>query len=95
MGMYLAEILGWALIGAAALDGRLDLGRLVAWLLLVVSNIPLRLGTAWLNGSFAVDLGRILKTRLLAGALRVDIDAVKHQGAGQLLGRVTESQALL
>jgi ATP-binding cassette, subfamily B, bacterial len=82
------------LIGAAALDGRLDLAWLVAWLLLLVSNIPLRLGAAWLDTTFALDLGRILKKRLLAGALRMDFDAIRHQGAGQLLGRVMESQAL-
>jgi ATP-binding cassette, subfamily B, bacterial len=92
--VYLVEITGWALIGAAALDGRLDLAWLVAWLLLLVSNIPLRLSTAWLDATFALDLGRILKKRLLAGALRMDIDAVRHQGVGQLLGRVMESQAL-
>ncbi len=93
-GVYVVEIAGWALIGAAALDGRLDLGWLVAWLLLLVSNIPLRLGAAWLESTFALDLGRILKQRLLTGALRMDIDAVRHQGAGQLIGRVMESQAL-
>lgn len=94
MGVYLVEIIGWALIGAAALDGRLDLAWLVAWLLLLVSNIPLRLSAAWLDATFALDLGRILKKRLLAGALRMDIDTVRHQGVGQLLGRVMESQAL-
>ncbi|HJS85229.1 MAG TPA: ATP-binding cassette domain-containing protein [Acetobacteraceae bacterium] len=93
-GVYLVEIIGWALIGAAALDGRLDLAWLVAWLLLLVSNIPLRLSAAWFDATFALDLGRILKNRLLAGALRMDIDAVRHQGVGQLLGRVMESQAL-
>jgi ATP-binding cassette subfamily B protein len=94
LGVYLAEIGSWALIGAAALDGRLDLAWLVAWLLLVVSNIPPRLGAAWLEAGFALDLGRILKKRLLAGALCMNIDAVRHQGVGQLLGRVMESQAL-
>jgi ATP-binding cassette, subfamily B, bacterial len=93
MAVYLVEIIGWALIGRAALDGRLDLAWLVAWLLLIVSNVPLRLGAAWLDATFALDLGRILKTRLLAGALRMNIDAVRHQGAGQHLGRVMESQA--
>jgi ATP-binding cassette subfamily B protein len=93
VGVYLVEIIGWALIGAAALDGRLDLAWLVAWLLLLVSNIPLRLSAGWLDATFALDLGRILKKRLLAGALRMGIDAVRHQGVGQLLGRVMESQA--
>jgi ATP-binding cassette subfamily B protein len=94
ISVYLVEIIGWALIGTASLDGRLDLAWLVAWLLLLVSNIPLRIGTAWLDATFALDLGRILKKRLLAGALRMDFDAIRQQGAGQLLGRVMESQAL-
>jgi len=94
IGVYGVEVLGWALIGAAALDGRLDLGWLVAWLLLLVSGLPLRLCAGWLDATFALDLGRILKRRLLAGALRLRIDEVRQQGAGQLLGRVMESQAL-
>jgi ATP-binding cassette, subfamily B, bacterial len=94
VGVYLVEIIGWALIGAAALDGRLDLAWLAAWLLLLLSNIPVRLSAGWLDATFALDLGRILKKRLLAGALRMDLDAIRHQGVGQFLGRVIESQAL-
>ena len=92
--VYLVEIAGWVLIGAAVLDGRLDLVWFAAWLLLLVSNVPLRLSTVWLEATFALDLGRILKQRLLAGALRVGIDVLRHQGAGQIIGRVMESQAL-
>jgi ATP-binding cassette subfamily B protein len=86
LACILVEIIGWGLIGAAALDGRLDLAWLVAWLLLLVSNIPLRLCAGWLDATFALDQGRILKQRLLAGALGMDIDAVRHQGVGQLIG---------
>lgn len=92
--VYGAEVLGWALIGAAALDGRLDLGWLVAWLLLLVSQLPLRLCGSFVGGTVALDIGRVLKRRLLAGALRLGIDTVRRQGTGQLLGRVMESQAL-
>jgi ATP-binding cassette subfamily B protein len=94
MGMYLVEIGGWGLIGAAVLGGRLSLAWLVAWQLMLLLGIPLRLSASWLEATFALDLGRILKRRLLAGALRIDIDAVRHQGAGQTIGRVMESQAL-
>src|SRR6185312_12016624 len=94
VGLYGLEIGGWAVIGGAVLGGRLDLPWLAAWLLLVVSNVPLLLSMRWLNATFALDLGRILKRRLLAGALRMDIDTVRHQGVGQLLGRVMEAQAL-
>jgi ATP-binding cassette subfamily B protein len=92
--VYLLEILGWGLIGEAAMNGRLDMGWLGAWVLLLVTLVPLRLLAEWLDATFALDAGRVLKKRLLAGALNLDIEAVRHQGAGRLLGRVMESQAL-
>lgn len=92
--MYGLELLGWGLIGEAALNGRLDLGLMVAWVLLVLSLAPLQLLGSWLNSTFALDAGRILKKRLLAGALKMNLESVRHQGAGQLLSRVMESQAL-
>jgi len=91
---YGLEIIGWVLIGAAALNGTLDLAWLTAWLLLLASNLPFQLAASWLNATFALDLGRILKKRLLVGSLMMEIDAVRHQGVGQLLGRVMEAQAL-
>jgi ATP-binding cassette, subfamily B, bacterial len=92
--VYGLEVLGWGVIGQGALDGRLDAGWLTAWALLVLSLIPLQLLGHWLNSTFALDTGRILKQRLLAGALGMDLESVRRQGAGQLLGRVIESQAL-
>ncbi len=92
--VYGLELFSWGLMGDAALNGRLDMGWMAAWVLLVLSLVPLRLLAGWLNSTFALDSGRILKKRLLAGALRLDLESVRHQGAGQLLGRVMESQAL-
>lgn len=90
---YALEILAWQIIGSAALDGRLDLGWLHGWTLLVLSVIPLRLVGSWLDASLTLDVSRIVKTRLLAGALHLDADVVRRQGAGHLLARVMESQA--
>jgi ATP-binding cassette, subfamily B, bacterial len=91
---YAMEIEAWRLIGGAALDGRLDMGWLAAWALLMLSLVPLR----WLGGTldtgFALEAARILKQRLLTGALRVDLDLARQQGAGQWLSRVMEAQAL-
>lgn len=92
--LYGLEIGGWGLIGNAALEGRLDFGWLGGWGLLVLSLIPLHLLAGWLDARFALDMGRLLKKRLLTGALRLDLQTIQHQGAGQLLGRVLESQAL-
>jgi ATP-binding cassette subfamily B protein len=91
---YVAEIAGWALIGSAALGGTFDLGWFMAWLLLMATMIPLQTIGGWWSATLALDAGRLLKARLLAGALRMSSDSVKRQGVGQLLSRVVESQAL-
>jgi ATP-binding cassette subfamily B protein len=92
--VYGLEILGWGLIGHGALDGRLDPGWLLAWALLLLGSVPLGLIGRYLQGGVALDAGALLKRRLLAGALNMDMDAVRRQGAGHLLGQVIESQAL-
>ena len=92
--IYVLEITGWGLIGSAALSGRLDFGWLVAWFLLVLTLVPWQIAGAWFNAAFALDAGRILKSRLLAGALGMNASTIKQQGIGHLLGRVMESQAL-
>jgi len=91
---YVAEIASWALIGSAALGGSFDLGWFSAWLLLMATMIPLQTLGGWWSATLALDAGRLLKSRLLAGALRMSSDSVKRQGVGQLLSRVVESQAL-
>jgi ATP-binding cassette, subfamily B, bacterial len=92
--VYGLEIIGWGLIGQITLNGRLDMGWLAGWALLVLSLVPLRLLGGWLDTSFALEVGRLLKTRLLAGILNMDLDVLRKLGAGQLLSRVMESQAL-
>lgn len=82
---------GWWAVGRGALSDRLDGGVLWAWALLLVTLVPPRLLSTWWGGSLALDTGGLLKQRLLAGALRVEADEVRHQGAGQLLGRVLEA----
>ena len=42
----------------------------------------------------AIDLGAVFRQRLLAGALALDPEQVRHQGAGQLLGRVLDSRTV-
>src|SRR5262249_54024549 len=43
---------------------------------------------------FALRIGALLRRRLLAGAARLDPEAVRGEGSGALLGRVLESEAL-
>jgi ATP-binding cassette subfamily B protein len=90
---YALEIMSWTLVGSAALDGRLDLGWLAAWALLLLSMVPIRLVGGWFDAMLAIDASRLLKSRMLAGALNFDTEEVRRQGVGQLLGRVMDSQA--
>ncbi len=93
-GLYVLEMAGWTLIGWGALSGQLDPGWLMAWVLILLSTVPLQLWGGWLQGILSIDLGALVKQRLLAGALKMKIDEVRQQGVGQLLGRVMESQAI-
>jgi ATP-binding cassette subfamily B protein len=49
---------------------------------------------SWAQGVFAIDVGQVLKKRLLYGALRLEPEEIRNQGAGQHLGRVIESSAV-
>ncbi|MDB5600931.1 MAG: transporter ATP-binding protein [Xanthobacteraceae bacterium] len=92
-GLYALEIVGWSVVGDAALNGRLDLGWLSAWMLLTLSIIPMRLLGGWLQAKLSLDIGRVLKSRLLYGALKLDLISIRRHGVGQLLGRVMDAQA--
>jgi ATP-binding cassette subfamily B protein len=87
-------IWGWWLVGAAALAGRYDAGWWQAWVLLLVSLAGLQALSSWQQTQFLTGAAAVLKRRLLYGALRLDQDHVRREGAGQLLGRVLESEAI-
>jgi ATP-binding cassette subfamily B protein len=91
---YALWLFSWWLLGSMALRGQLDRGWLLAWLLLLLTPIPFRMLSTSAGGLFAIQAGALLKRRLLFGAMRLDPDAVRHLGAGQLLGRVIESEVV-
>jgi ATP-binding cassette subfamily B protein len=91
---YMLNLGAWWMIGQAALEGHIDRGWLYAWALLLLTQIPLRLISTWTAGQLAFAAGGLLKQRLLGGALQLAPEEIRHQGAGQLLGRVIESSAV-
>jgi ATP-binding cassette subfamily B protein len=99
--MLLATLLGqalalvaWWLVGRAALSGMIDLGLLSGWAILLVTLIPIYADARWSQGLLGVAFSGLLKRRLLDGALRFEAEEVRGQGAGQLLARVMESEAM-
>lgn len=91
---YLLWLAAWWALGSAALQDRLDPGLLTAWALILLTIIPFRLLTTWSQGSLSIGGGGLLRQRLLAGALKLNPEEMRREGAGQLLGRVIESEVL-
>ncbi len=91
---YVLLLAAWWLIGRGVLEGRNDLGWLVAWALLVASLVPLQAAQVWHGGLLALRLGSVLKRRMLAGALALDPDELRDRGMGRLLAMVIEAEAV-
>lgn len=91
---YFLLIISWWLIGRAVLSGHSDHGWLFAWALILLTLVPFRVLSTWLQGGLAVNGGAIFRQRLLFGALRLKPEEIRHKGVGQFLGEVMESEAL-
>ncbi|MBV9770721.1 MAG: ABC transporter ATP-binding protein, partial [Bryobacterales bacterium] len=91
---YMLWILAWFVVGSNVLRGGTDRGWLIPWALLLLTLVPLRVLITRLQGWVAIGAGALLKQRLFVGSLRLGPDSIRHQGAGQLLGQVLESEAV-
>jgi ATP-binding cassette subfamily B protein len=67
---------------------------LVAWALILLTLVPFRVLSTWLQGVLAINGGILFKQRLLFGALRLRPEEIRHKGVGQFLGEVMESEAV-
>jgi ATP-binding cassette subfamily B protein len=91
---YVLSLGAWWLLGKAALSGRFDRGWLLAWALMMACSVAFRSWKTASSEALAVSLGGLIKQRLIAGAMRLDPDSVRHEGAGGMLARIMEADAL-
>ena len=91
---YLLFVLAWAIVGQAALQARFDTGWLTAWALILAAIAFVHMMGRALESRIALEVGAQFKTAMLRGALQLDIDFVRREGVGKLLGRVIEAQVL-
>ena len=90
-GEMLLYVLSWWVLGLMAFDTR-SLDTLFAlWLLAVITIIPLRAGGVAAARSLVVELGSVIKRRVLLGALKLSPDEVNGKGVGTFLSHVLES----
>ncbi len=62
--------------------------------MLLFSTIPLQMIVGDAQNELSMNAGAIFKQRLMFGALKLDPEEIRHQGMGQFLGRVMESEAV-
>lgn len=84
----LLTIVAWWLIGRDALSGEFTWARLSAWTLVLLTTIPFQLLATFAQRQLVTGVGMVFKVRMLHGALQLQPEEVRHQGAGQFLGRV-------
>ncbi|MEZ4735541.1 MAG: ABC transporter ATP-binding protein [Caldilineaceae bacterium] len=89
----LFSLAGWWLIGQGALQGHFAWAWIFAWALLLYTAIPFQLFVTWIQSRIGLDAGALFKTRLLYGTLHLEPEEIRHEGIGQFLGRIMESEA--
>lgn len=90
----LMQVGAWYVIGRGALEGRFDLAWLIAWGLLLYTEVLFQTITFTVQAPFVVGMMRFLRERILDGALQLNTEEVRTQGSGQFFGRVLESDML-
>ena len=94
IAQYLLWLGSWWVIGQSVLRNQIDLKWLFLWFLLLLALVFFRSLATWSQGLLTMNTSSLLKQRLLYGALQLEPDEIRHQGMGQLLGRVLEAEAL-
>ena len=93
-GEYVLSLAAWWLLAQAALSGRFDAAWILAWVAMMSCALLCRISKTSAGEAAGVGLGGLLKQRLIAGAIRLDPDSVRHEGVGCMLARVIESESL-
>lgn len=94
VAQYLVFLASWYVMGALGLRDRFDRGWVFLWLLLLATFVALRIHIYLAAGRISIQVGAQLKRHLLHGAFRLEPDPVRRMGAGQLLGRTLEVEAI-
>ena len=85
---------GWWMMLQGALQGHFERAWLLAWGLILFTTIPIQIMMTWWQSLLTIGMGSLFKQRLLYGTLQLHPEEIRHQGIGQFLGRVMESEAV-
>ena len=90
---YALWVAVWMWGSRAALQGSVDRGWLLGWMLALCSIVPVRMLVIRVEGMVTLRAADFLKRRLLVGALRLDPDELRASGVGELVGHASEADA--
>lgn len=88
------SIATWYVIGRGVFQGHFDWGWLLAWAILLFATIPVGMLVSDAQSELSMRAGAVFKQRLISGTLNLEPEEIRHQGMGQFLGRVMESEAV-
>lgn len=98
LGMYFVQqvlsVASWFVIGRGIFGGHFDMGWLFGWAILLLSTIPVQIIVSNAQSELSMTIGALFKQRLIQGTLKLDPEEIRHQGMGQFLNRVMESEAV-
>lgn len=92
--LALAAVAWWALGEGALSPGSLRGPWLWGWGITLLMLLVLQATTHAFAGRLAVTLSSGIRRTLLAGSLQAEVETLRQQGAGKLLGLLIEAQAL-
>lgn len=84
----------WWILGTGALRGALEPAMLLAWALTLATLVVVSAGADWVEGHLLLAINARYRRKILHGATKLPPRASRAVGAGQLLGRVFETEAL-
>ncbi|MCP4687273.1 MAG: ABC transporter ATP-binding protein, partial [Desulfobacterales bacterium] len=90
----LIVLLSWWIVGRCAFRNQFEEAHLLAWALLLITGGSFQVSRMWIKGRLSIRAGGLFKRRLLFGAMKLEPEETRRQGAGQFVGRVMESEAL-
>jgi ATP-binding cassette subfamily B protein len=78
-------------LGSAAVDGLVERGRVAAWALVTLANVPLAYWSTVAVGRLSLLASLAIKRRLLEGSFFVSEDVLRKEGYGETLARLNEA----
>lgn len=94
LARYLLLIASWWVLGSVVLGGSFDEGWLLAWSLLLISQVPLLMATEWSEGKLSIGLGALVKQSMLQAITHTRPSRVPAHGVSEALGRTVDAEAV-